>query len=148
MSLPLDAALRQCARHAEVMEGAMQQMPPSLTAELLAHPTPELTRLLDQFVLRFTKLQDTLGTHVLRQFAVQILAEPVEDLAFIEVLNLLERRGYLTADGWAEQRSTRNTLTHEYPEDPQRQLLALTAARLAATQLVEWLEKIQARCKA
>jgi hypothetical protein len=104
--------------------------------------------LLDQFVLRFSKLQDTLGTHILRQFAVQILAEPVEDLAFIEVLNLLERRGYLTAEGWAEQRSTRNALTHEYPEDPQRQLLALTAARLAATQLVEWLEKIQTRCKA
>jgi hypothetical protein len=145
MSLPLDAALRQCARHAEVMQSAMHQMPLLLNAEMMQQQTPELTQLLDQFVLRFTKLQDTLGTHVLRQFAVQILAEPVEDLAFIELLNLLERRGYLTADGWAEQRSTRNALTHEYPEDPQRQLLALTAARLAAMQLVEWLENIQAR---
>ena len=146
MSLPLDVALRQCARHAEVMQSAMRQMPTLLSAEILAQQTTELTQLLDQFVLRFTKLQDTLGTHVLRQFAVQILVEPVEDLAFIEVLNLLERRGYLTAEGWAEQRSTRNALTHEYPEDPRRQLLALTAARLAANQLVEWLEKIQARC--
>lgn len=147
MSLPLDAALRQCARHAEVMRSALGQMPPLLTAEMLQQQTPDLTQLLDQFVLRFTKLQDTLGTHVLRQFAVQVLVEPVEDLAFIEVLNLLELRGYLTAEGWAEQRSIRNTLTHEYPEDPQRQLLALSAARLAARQLVEWLEKIQARCR-
>ena len=147
MSLPLDAALRQCARHAEVMSSAIQHMPLLLTSELLAHPTPELTRLLDQFVLRFTKLQDTLGTHVLRQFAVQILAEPVEDLAFIEVLNLLERRGYLTADGWADQRSIRNAMTHEDPEDPQRQVLSLTAASMAAARWVMWLEKIQARCK-
>ena len=85
------------------------------------------------------------GMHVLRQFAVQILAEPFEDLSFIEVLNLLERRGYLTAEGWAKQRSTRNALAHEYPEDPHRQWLSLSAARLAAKQLVEWLEKIQAR---
>lgn len=144
MSLPLDVALRQCARHANVLLEAMAQMPTPLSLEILQKPTSDLTRLLDQFVLRFTKLQDTLGTHVLRQFAIEILAEPVEDAAFIEILNLMERRGYLTAQGWAEQRSTRNALTHEYPEDPQRQMLALSSARSAATQLVEWLEKIQA----
>ena len=77
MSLPLKAALGQCARHAEVMQRAMRQMPLLLTAELVQQQTPELT--------------------------------------------------------------------HEYPEDPHRQLLALTAARVAARQLVEWLEKIQAR---
>ena len=129
MSLPLDVALRQCARHASVLLEAMTQMPTPLSLETLQKPTSDLTRLLDQFVLRFTKLQDTLATHVLRQFAVQVLAEPVEDAAFIEILNLLERRGYLTAQGWAEQRSTRNALTHEYPEDPQRQMLALSSAR-------------------
>jgi hypothetical protein len=145
MSLPLDVALRQCVRHASVLLEAMAQMPAPLSLEALQKPTSDLTRLLDQFVLRFTKLQDTLGTHVLRQFATQVLAEPVEDVAFIEILNLLERRGYLTAQGWAEQRSTRNALTHEYPEDPQRQMLALSSARAAATQLVEWLEKIQTR---
>ena len=73
------------------------------------------------------------------------LAEPVDDVAFIEILNLLERRGYLTAQDWAEQRGTRNALMHEYPEDPQRQMLALSSARAAAIQLLEWLEKIQAR---
>ena len=145
MSLPLDVALRQCARHASVLLEAMALMPTPLSLGILQKPTSDLTRLLDQFVLRFTKLRDTLGTHVLRQFAVQVLAEPVEDAAVIEILNLPERRGYLTAQGWAEQRSTRNALTHEYPEDPQRQMLALSGARAAATQLVEWLEKIQAR---
>ena len=137
MSLPLDVALAQCERHASIMEDALSQIPSSLTADQLRQASPELIRLLDQFVLRFIKLQDTLGTHVLRQFALQTLAEPVEDLAFIDVLNLLERRGYLMASEWALQRSTRTVLTHEYPDDPLRQALALSAAQLAARQLVQ-----------
>ena len=148
MSLPLDVALSQCARHASVMSDALSQIPSPLTAEKLLRASPELIRLLDQFVLRFIKLQDTLGTHVLRQFAVQILAEPGEESAFIDVLNLLERRGYLTVDEWAVQRSTRNTLTHEYPDDPLRQALALSAAQVAACQLTAWLQPIEKRTNA
>ena len=142
MSLPLDVALKQCERHAVIMLAALREMPAPLSAELLQHASPELIRLIDQFVLRFTKLQDTLGAHVLRQFAAQVLVEPVEDLPFIDVLDLLERRGYLTTEAWALQRGTRNALTHEYPDDPQRQALALNAARRAAQQLNQWLEKI------
>lgn len=148
MSLPLDVALAQCDRHAGILLDALSQIPAPLTEAHLRQASPEFIRLLDQFVLRFTKLQDTLGAHVLRQFAVQVLAEPVEDAAFIDVLNLLERRGYLTAEDWAAQRSTRNILTHEYPDDPMRQALALSAAQAAALQLVGWLRDIQERAKA
>ena len=148
MSLPLDVALSQCARHAEIIDDVLSQMPFPLTAEQLRQAPPELIRLLDQFVLRFIKLQDTLGTHVLRQFAVQVLAEPVEDSAFIDVLNLLERRGYLLVDQWALQRSTRNILTHEYPDDALRQAQALSSAQAAARQLMAWLEQIQKQSKA
>lgn len=130
------------------MNDALSQIPHPLTGEQLEQASPELIRLLDQFVLRFIKLQDTLGTHVLRQFAVQVLAEPVEDSAFIDVLNLLERRGYLMVDQWALQRSTRNILTHEYPDDPLRQALALSAAQVAARQLVQWLRALQEKTKA
>lgn len=148
MSLPLQVALAQCDRHASILRDALNQMPAPLTEAHLRQASPELIRLLDQFVLRFTKLHDTLGAQVLRQFAVQVLAEPVEDAAFIDVLNLLERRGYLTADQWAVQRSTCNILTHEYPDDPMRQALALSAAQAAALQLVGWLRNIQERVKA
>ena len=147
MSLPLEVALSQCDRHAGILNDALSQIPFPLTEEQLRQAPPELIRLLDQFVLRFIKLQDTLGTHVLRQFAVRILAEPVEDSPLIDVLNLLERRGYLTVDQWALQRSTRNILTHEYPDDPLRQAQALSAAQVAARQLTGWLRRIQERTK-
>lgn len=145
MSLPLEDALRQCQRHAAVMLDAMGQIPFPLEEKSLQQASPELIRFIDQFLLRFSKLQDTLGTHVLRQFATQILVEPVEDSSFVEVLGLLERRGFLTAKEWALQRSTRNALTHEYPEDFLRQALALTGAKAAAMQLLGWLEAIQKR---
>jgi hypothetical protein len=147
MSLPLDVALRQCERHAAVMREAQSQIPSPPTSAALQRASPELIRIIDQFVLRFTKLQDTMGAHVLRQFAVQLLAEPVEDSAFIDVLNVLEQRGYVTTEAWALQRSTRNALTHEYHEDPERQALALSAALLAADQLVAWLRALRQRAR-
>ena len=106
MSLPLEDALRQCQRHAAVMLDAMGQIPFPLEEKSLQQASPELIRFIDQFLLRLRKLQDTLGTHVLRQFATQILVEPIEDSSFVEVLGLLERRGFLTAKEWALQRST------------------------------------------
>lgn len=145
MSLPLEAALKQSERHAQVLQQALREMPPHLSLELMQPPDASLLRLVDQFVLRFTKLQDTMGTHVLRQFATNHLAEPVEDAPFLDVLQLLERHGYLTVEAWALQRGVRNALAHEYPEDPLRLVLALNDARHKAIQLVEWLAKIQAK---
>ena len=59
-----------------------------------------LIRTIDQFVLRFIKLQDPLGEHVLRAFASEALAEPVSDLPLIDVLARLERYGVLDAAQW------------------------------------------------
>lgn len=139
MSLPLEVAFAQCERHASIMLSALKEMPLCLSDAQMSQPDAALLRLLDQFVLRFTKLQDTMGNHVLRQFAVEVLREPVEDVALVEILKLLERHGYLTAQAWALQRSVRNALAHEYPEDLMRLVLALNDARVKALQLSEWL---------
>lgn len=148
MSLPLAAALAQCARHAAVLRAALAELPAPLTALHLERPDPGLVRLIDQFVLRYTKLQDTLGSQVLRTFAVSALREPVEDAAFVDVLNLLERRGFASAAAWAAQRSLRNALTHEYPDDPARQAAVLAAAQRAAHEMMDWLRAIEQRAAA
>jgi uncharacterized protein YutE (UPF0331/DUF86 family) len=145
VSLPLEVALKQSERHAQVLRQALCDMPEHLSLEQMQQPDAPLLRLVDQFVLRFTKLQDTMGTHVLRQFAAIQLAEPIEDLPFIEVLQLLERHGYLTAEAWALQRGVRNALAHEYPEDPLRLVLALNDAKKKAQQLLDWLDQIKAK---
>ena len=145
MSLPLAVALVQCELHANVMADAMREIPWPLRAEQMLQPDVSLLRLVDQFVLRFTKLQDTMGNHVLRQFVIQAFAEPLEDVPFVDVLLTLERQKILTAQAWALQRGVRNALTHEYPEDPLRLVLALNDAQQKALQLIEWLDLIRAR---
>jgi hypothetical protein len=86
------------------MADAMREIPWPLRAEQMLQPDVSLLRLVDQFVLRFTKLQ-----------------------------------------AWALQRGVRNALTHEYPEDPLRLVLALNDAQQKALQLIEWLDLIRAR---
>ncbi len=147
MSLPLLAALAQCERHAQLMTDAMGKLPAHWTPQLLEAADEQTLLLLDRFVLRYSKLQDTLSAHVLRAFAVQILREPVEDAVLADVLNLLEKHSFLTANDWAQQREIRNALTHEYPEDTERQAAALSAAQLAAKQLSAWLSVLVAKSK-
>ena len=91
-----------------------------------------LIRTIDQFVLRFIKLQDTLGEQVLRAFASEVLAEPVSDLPLIDVLARLERYGVLDAAQWARWRALRNSLTHEYPDHPETRVAVLEEASEAA----------------
>lgn len=136
MTLPLADALLQCARHADVLRGAMARMPQPMTAALVQGADEELVRTTDQFVLRFIKLQDTLGEHVLRPFAADVLGEPVSDLPLIDVLNRLERFGYLTVSQWMRWRALRNALTHEYPEHPHVRAAVLNESAAAALGMV------------
>jgi hypothetical protein len=144
MSLPLEDAMRQCNRHVQRMVHAMERIGFPLTAERLGSDDDSLVTLLDQFVFRYTKLQDTMGEQVLRLFCSQVLLEPVEDAVLANVLALLERRGYLSESQWREQRAMRNALTHEYPEQVGWQVQTLNLAHGLAQQLVAWFERLQA----
>lgn len=90
---------------------------------------------LDQFILRFTKLQDAVGT---RLFAavLGVLQEPYQDWPMIDRLNRLEKLGLLeNAADWETIREARNKLTHEYPDDPEKNAATLNLGFDAATRL-------------
>lgn len=142
MSLPLVDALRQCKLHAQRMESAIGRIPFPLHATQLMQGNDDLITLLDQFIFRYTKLQDALGEHVLRSFCVQILLEPMENRPLIDVLLLLERHAYLNAHDWHIHRAMRNTLTHEYPEQATWQAEVLNRAHALSQQLVGLLNRL------
>jgi hypothetical protein len=148
MTLPLADAFSQCQRHTDVLRGAMAEMPRSFGAAEVQSADAALVRTTDQFVLRFIKLQDTLGEHVLRPFAAEVLGEPVADLPLIDVLNRLERFGFLTASGWLRWRALRNSLTHEYPEQPQIRAAVLNEALGAADGMIDLLQRLRERAAA
>jgi hypothetical protein len=71
----------------------------------------------DQFIMRFTKLQDALGAQ-LYPALLAYLQEPYEDRPMLDKLNRLEKMGYLVSvEQWQSLRAIRNRLTHDYPTD-------------------------------
>ena len=70
---------------------------------------------LDQYIFRFSKLQDIMGSRLFPE-TLENLAESVTDQPFIDILNRLEKLGILdSAFTWIQLRKIRNDISHEYP---------------------------------
>lgn len=75
----------------------------------------EIVGFLDQYIFRFSKLQDVMGARLFPTL-LSFLAEPMNDRPFIDLLNRLERLGILDSTiNWIEIRRIRNDISHEYP---------------------------------
>lgn len=75
----------------------------------------EEVRLLDQFIFRFSKLQDCLGAKMFR-YTLHLLDEDVENAPMRDVLNMLERYNLLpSVQEWMTLRELRNEVAHDYP---------------------------------
>ncbi len=93
-------------------------------------PADTLVATLDQFAFRFARLQDILGQKAFRGVLVDVLKEPFEDAALRDVLDRLEQLRLLPfADRWEEIRAMRNTLVHDYPDNPAQRAARLNLAR-------------------
>ena len=95
-------AWQQCQRHAHHMAHAKSAIAPTLplTATALSQLNDEAVQDWDQFVLRFTKLQDTLGARLFPAL-LEHLQEPFQDRPMIDKLHRLEKKGYLPKlDDW------------------------------------------------
>ena len=77
----------------------------------------EIIGFLDQYIFRFSKIQDLIGSRLF-PLTLQALAEPIEDKAFIDILNRLEKLKIIdSATVWIELRKIRNDIAHEYPSN-------------------------------
>ena len=73
---------------------------------------------LDQFLFRFSKLQDTMGQKLFKTILL-FLGEDIEGKPFIDILNLMEKLHLLdSANEWKELRDDRNDLAHNYEDEP------------------------------
>lgn len=78
---------------------------------------PELAERLDAFVARFGRLQDTLANGLLPRL-LEAFLEPAGSV--LDNLNRAERLGWIrSASDWAQLRSLRNSMVHEYVRDAQ-----------------------------
>jgi hypothetical protein len=78
---------------------------------------PELAEMLEAFVSRFGRMQDTMADKLIPRWLMALAETPGSQ---IENLNRAERLGVVeSVEDWLEARKLRNRLVHEYMEDPQ-----------------------------
>ncbi len=106
-----------CALHLKRMDYAKSKVEPyiPLNRDRYYALDDDTIGFLDQFIFRFSKLQDIMGSRLFPSI-LEALAEPVTEKAFIDILNRVEKLGILdSALSWIELRKIRNDIAHEYP---------------------------------
>ena len=106
-----------CALHLKRMEFAKSRVAAFFPLSIINYYEldDETIGFLDQYIFRFSKLQDTMGSRLFPQ-TLEALVEPVADQAFIDILNRLEKLGILdSALSWVQLRKVRYDIAHEYP---------------------------------
>jgi hypothetical protein len=72
---------------------------------------------LDQYLYRFSKLQDSIGQKLFKT-VLAYKKEEVSNKSFIDIINRLEQLEYVRdVDSWFMLRDTRNQLAHDYEDD-------------------------------
>ncbi|SES04011.1 hypothetical protein SAMN04487958_10644 [Vreelandella subterranea] len=137
-------AWRECQRHRHFIDYALSSLQTSLpiTGERLTRLSDAEIQSLDQFVLRFGKLQDAIGARLLPSVLLY-LQEPYEDRPMLDKLHRLEKLGYIEdSEQWQALRILRNRFAHEYPDDPDKNAAILTLAIDSVARLTSILERI------
>lgn len=137
-------ALWECGRHTHHLTLALRALTEltPLDANRLEHLTDDEVKNIDQFIFRYTSLQDALGQKTFK-YLLEATGEPLlSNATFIDRLNVLERLGLLDAAEWANARVVRNRLVHEYPDSEKRREI-LQAAIDSAPMLMSVFSQIE-----
>jgi len=87
--------------------------------------TDEQIAYIDQYIFRFSKLQDTIGEKLFKQILVYS-EEQIENLTFRDILNKMEKFRIIdNHETWNKLRETRNDISHEYPVITNEAIIAL-----------------------
>lgn len=119
ITVKIELSIRECDLHLEkiVKAAARLQGVFPLTEDKLTELSDETVTILDQFIYRFTKLQDAMGARIMPLIS-GLISDNFDPRPFIDHLNILEKNGAISsAEKWQELRNLRNSLAHEYPDN-------------------------------
>ncbi|MCK5136403.1 MAG: toxin-antitoxin system antitoxin subunit [Bacteroidales bacterium] len=93
---------------------------------------------IDQYIFRFSKIQDIMGEKLFRMI-LESVEEKIESLAFIDILNKLEQLEVLPdKTKWLYLRKLRNEVSHEYPMVDEEAVVALNSLFNSKKKLAEF----------
>lgn len=147
--LRLQDAWRECERNIYHLCRALASLSPILpmTGERFEHLTDTQVQSVDQFILRFTKLQDAMGSRLFPAI-LQYLQEPYEERPMLDKLNRLEKLSYIqSAEAWQNIRNTRNKFAHDYPDDWEKNAALINLACEAGENMYSILTGIETKLK-
>lgn len=141
----LQHTLLECEKHQTRIHYALNKiqkfMP--LNSKQYQALDDEQVEALDQFLFRFSKLQDTMGQRLFSNILAS-KEEPVKSLSFLDKLNRLEQLGLmLDKNQWLIIRDIRNKVSHEYEDEPEAMCNALNHIYASYSQLESIFEYIK-----
>lgn len=112
--------INECDKHLKRLEFASNQLKSifPLDENSYMRLSEEEIQSIDQFLYRFSKLQDTIGEKLIKM-VFSLYEENIEKFTFIDILNRLEKAEILTLKDWKKLRDIRNELSHNYDDDPE-----------------------------
>ncbi len=113
------AEIELCDRHAEHLLWTINEIEKLLpfSAEKLAAVSQEKRAMLDMFMNRFSKLQDTMGAKLF-PMVLELTEEPGEYPTFLDKLHRLQKMEAIPESfDWRELRKTRNYFSHDYVDE-------------------------------
>ncbi len=116
----IEATLAECELHQKRIHYALEKLQKFMPLEVTQYKllSDEEVEALDQFLFRFSKLQDAMGQRLFSDI-LALNEEPVKSMSFLDKLNRLEQLGIiLDKNQWLVIRDTRNKVSHEYEDDP------------------------------
>ncbi len=115
----LNSVIRECKKHVVRLNHAYDKISPVLpfTGTKISSLTEEEVGHLDQYIFRFSKLQEAIGQKLFKN-VLTTLGEDLNNMSFIDIFNRLEQLNILDDyDQWDELRELRNEISHEYDDN-------------------------------
>jgi hypothetical protein len=118
-TLKLEKLFKECDKHLQRINEAYGDMAAFMPLNAVKYDelSKQQVQAIDQYLFRFSTLQDTMGEKLFKLFLARF-EESIDRLPFIDILNKLEK--YLNialANEWQDLRKIRNQLAHEYEDD-------------------------------
>lgn len=132
-----------CEIHKKRLEYAYSKVLPFLpiNEEKYYSIDNNLISYIDQYIFRFSKLQDVIGQKLFKEI-LMLADEDVEKMTFRDILNRLEKLELINSRyAWLKLRELRNSVAHEYPTSDSESIEALNELFNVKNEIIEVLNK-------
>jgi len=140
----LESVLSECEKHTKrinIASATLQKIMP-LDNEKYQGLDDITIAIIDQFLFRFSKLQDAIGKRLFNNILL-FLGEDIKPLSAIDRLNRLEQLNLLKSKNiWQDLREMRNNLAHEYEQEDKKLIAFLNIIWLQKEALIGFYKDI------